>query len=180
MNFDEAKSFMSQYIKEGGLKEDFSVSQVSPLSYAHLSKINENGFVSTNSQDATKTCDICWERAYIEGFVKSDVLGHLQKMCKRHLDLIIVIYAESPNASSIPVTTKMKLGKCEQVYTSIPFSLSKEEMQSQKQQVQLREDEENLHFIAIIDSRFNYDANKRDGLFTVLCHHLKNNKGLSI
>ena len=177
MNFDEAKSFMSQYIKEGGLKEDFSVSQVSPLSYEHLSKINENGFVSTNSQDATKTCDICWERAYIEGFVKSDVLGHLQKMCKRHLDLIIVIYAESPNASSIPVTTKMKFGKCEKVYTSIPFYLSKEEMQSQKQQVQIREDEENLHFIVIIDSRFNYDANKRDGLFTVLCHNLKKYKG---
>ena len=178
MNLEELSHVMALKIQNNGLKADANVSQVSPTSYKNLANINACGFLTTNSQDACDTDDMYGERPYVTGFVTMDTLNHLQNWCEKHLDFVLVVHIASEDfvSSSIPVTIQMRSGKCTRVRTRIHFAYCKDEFSFQKEDIGLKVDETDAHYITIVDLRFNYNANTRGGLFQTLSTYMKRKK----
>lgn len=76
----------SEWIQNGGLKEEYDVSQVEKESYTWLSEINRKGWLTIESQDGQSD-----ERAYVGGFMKTKKAFEIVDRLNNTSDKILII-----------------------------------------------------------------------------------------
>ena len=98
------------------------VLQVSQLSHEMLAQLNENGFVTDSSQDASNKDSNYMEYSYVRGFICSSQLYKRYSNENYHVIVHIVVSENELNQSyvvRIPVTIESKYDR-QIIHTSVP------------------------------------------------------------
>jgi len=135
-----------------------------------LKKINENGYLTKNSQAGRKSNE--YERAYIQGFMtKTRAIEFLKRMnIKTDKNAIYVSINEKEPLFDIPLTIEKIKGKWEVVThmsTTLPLRIWDQERKH------LNLDDDNIVYIFCWDPKWNRNASNKNGLFTEVLNILK-------
>lgn len=154
-------------IRNGSLLLEDDFSQVSPKSWENLAKMNELGFVTIDSQDATGPN----ERAYVSGFMSTKKALKFIHTFNSNTNFLAI--ATTPGKyhgmTRIPVTTDDKGDPI----TNNPYILEKSGITHLKKEAGLNMNED-ITLINCIDTQWLRRANTKNGLFTIVVQQLNN------
>ena len=139
-----------------------------------LKKINQHGYITTNSQAGRKEPTI-YERAYVTGFMsKKDAGKFIQNMnIETDKNAIAVVWSHYPDPKlDIPLTIENKKGKWK-VFTHMSTSISLQFYTHEKQKTNLLFADNEIVYIFCWDPKWNRNASSKNGLFTDILKILK-------
>lgn len=94
VEFDHQAARMAEFIRKGGLNAGPGWSQVKPMSYEPLAKINDQGMITVNSQDGIaehfdgRTFEM---RPYVYGFMKRDHASEFVSRFNMYTDMVAML-----------------------------------------------------------------------------------------
>jgi hypothetical protein len=138
-----------------------------------LKKINQHGYLTTNSQAGRKTSTI-YERAYIIGFMlKKDAVEFIKNMnIETDKNAIIIEQNELKTESHFDIALSIQKKNKWEIFTHMSTSVPPNYFYSQQKQLEI-DSSEKVVYIFCWDSKWNRNASSKYGLFTEVLKILK-------